>query len=56
MYDVQIFTVEGWEWSILTIVGMVNIDDYVWGQQIKVIYNIINNHIDSWNVIDKHWL
>ena len=35
---------------------MINIDTFVKSKQIQFIYTIINNEMDSWNAIGKHWL
>ena len=35
---------------------MINIDNFVKKNQIKVICKIINSEMDSLNAIDKHWL
>ena len=35
---------------------MINMDNFVKSKQIKCICKIINSEMDSWNVIDKHWL
>ena len=36
--------------------GMTNINNCIKSKQVKVICKIINNEMDSWNAIGKHWL
>jgi hypothetical protein len=36
--------------------GIINIDNFVKGKQIKCMYKIINSEMDAWNAIGKHRL
>ena len=36
--------------------GMINIDNFVKSKQKTCLCKIINNEMDSWNAIGKHWL